>query len=59
MLSPSPGASHNHDQVGDPGHLDLALADADRLDEHDVAADEAHHSDDALDAERKAAEMAA
>jgi hypothetical protein len=53
-----PWSQHDHDEIRDASHFDFALADTDRLDEHDVTPDETHHPDDALDAERKAAEVA-
>ena len=36
--SPEPGISTSSDRVGDPDHLDLALAGADGLEEDDVLA---------------------
>ena len=43
MPSPMPGREQHHRRVGEPGDLDLALADADGLDEHDVAAGGVEH----------------
>jgi hypothetical protein len=50
---------HDADGVGDACDLDLALADADGLDNDDVAAQERHDAQHALHAEGKAPEVAA
>ena len=57
--SPEPGISTSSDRVGDPDHLDLALAGADGLEEDDVLAGCVEEQERLQRRLREAAEMAA
>ena len=54
-----PGHQHEHDGVGDPHHLDLALAGADGLDENELLPRGVEHEQRLQRRLREAAEMAA
>ena len=53
------GCVDHHAEIGDLGHLDFRLAGADGLDDDEIAAGGVHDIDDAVDALRQTAEVAA